>query len=303
MVARGDLGLQVEIQRVPDIQKRLIVLCNKRGKPVITATQMLTSMTASTEPTRAEVSDVFNAIQDGTDAVMLSEETAVGRFPFHALRKMAAIAARAESYYELEGIPKPELRSELSRERIVDFLKDGRLRIKRARKRVGSAMDYVSRGWGLLSGDKEKQSERLEWRRGVYLQRQRQAALQEMTNRITEATCTMAEATAVRAIVAATSSGHTVRMLSRFRPRVTILGAAQDIMNTRKLVLSYGVVPLLITDTGSDEGSDDLFTACRRAILDFDFLQHFLAGQTIIFTGSFPLNRPGTTNMLQIRRV
>jgi len=87
MVARGDLGLQMNVGEVPQIQKRLIELCNKRGKPVITATQMLTSMVNSIEPTRAEGSDIFNVIEGGTDAVMTSEETATGRFPFQTIRK------------------------------------------------------------------------------------------------------------------------------------------------------------------------------------------------------------------------
>jgi pyruvate kinase len=96
MVARGDLGIEVPIARVPVLQKRLIALAGRRSKPVITATQMLASMVGSPTPTRAEVTDVANAIYDGTDAVMLSEETAVGHHPVEAVRVMDRIAYETE---------------------------------------------------------------------------------------------------------------------------------------------------------------------------------------------------------------
>lgn len=102
MVARGDLGMETPLEKIPNVQKMLIRKANALGKPVITATQMLRSMVDHTQPTRAEVTDVVNAIYDGTDAVMLSEETADGRFPVDAVQMMAKIAQAAEEEFPFE---------------------------------------------------------------------------------------------------------------------------------------------------------------------------------------------------------
>jgi len=99
MVARGDLGVETPLEKVPNVQKMLIRRANDSGKPVITATQMLRSMVDHTQPTRAEVTDVVNAIYDGTDAIMLSEETASGQFPVEAFQMMAKIARSAEEEF------------------------------------------------------------------------------------------------------------------------------------------------------------------------------------------------------------
>jgi pyruvate kinase len=109
MVARGDLGVETPLERIPNVQKMLILKANALGKPAITATQMLRSMVDHKQPTRAEVTDVVNAIYDGTDAVMLSEETATGRFPVEAVQMMSRISEAAEEEFPFDKFLRKDL--------------------------------------------------------------------------------------------------------------------------------------------------------------------------------------------------
>lgn len=301
MVARGDLGLQIDIEDVPTIQKKLIQLCNKRGKPVITATEMLKSMTESIEPTRAEGNDVFNAILDGTDAVMTSEETASGKYPFHAISKMKSIAERAERYYEMKDIDE-DLRRAANLQRYQEFLKDDHERIKKNTERLTDISAKLIKEMTNLLGE---EGNKLEWRKKLYEEKLGRSDRQPTTNCITQATCTMSESRNIKCIIAATTSGRTVRMISRLKPSVMIVGAAHDIISTRKLALSYGVKPIHIGEVPESEGTEGLLKRCKEnAKKDPDLNQLFGKEKNlIVFTAGTPLGRPGTTNLIQIRTI
>ncbi|MDW7709571.1 MAG: pyruvate kinase [Deferrisomatales bacterium] len=141
MIARGDLGVEIPIERMALVQKDLMRRANVLGKPVITATQMLESMTANRRPTRAEATDVANAILDGTDAVMLSAESAVGRYPVEATRMLARIAAETEP--RLEGTPVREAIRARDRDREVSLADLVSLSVESAVARVTPAAVIV----------------------------------------------------------------------------------------------------------------------------------------------------------------
>ena len=177
MVARGDLGVEIPTEEIPVVQKLMIKKCNEAGKPVITATQMLDSMIRNPRPTRAEVTDVANAIYDGTDAIMLSGETAAGKYPVEAVKTMATIAKRAE-----------------------ETMRNRRTKINKS-KNVTDAISY--------------------------------------------ATCTTAMDLDARAILSSTASGHTARMVSKFRPDCPIIATTSDESVRRQLSLTWGVLPVM----------------------------------------------------------
>lgn len=227
MVARGDLGIEVPIQFVPIIQKRVIRKCNMLSKPVITATQMLDSMIRNPIPTRAEVSDIANAILDGTDAVMLSGETASGKYPVESLETMDRIAQETEKILESRYD-----------ERIVQHY---------------NVVDSISL-----------------------------------------ATCRIAEELEAKAIVVLTDSGRTARLVSRYRPKRPIMAVTYNEETVNRLVLSWGVFPLLV-ESSSD--TDKMLEIANKAVLKSGVVQ---PGDLVVTTAGIPAMVKGSTNMIKV---
>jgi pyruvate kinase len=310
MVARGDLGLQMKIEKVPAAQKRLIQLCNKRGKPVITATQLLKSMTTTLEPTRAEATDVFNAVNDGSDAVMMSEETSTGRHPFQAIKKMISIGIEAERYHEYRGIKDVGLRRAKVLARIEGFLRDNLDSIRKNEERFKRILALLERETAKLKTRVDEKSQQrlgvLRWQQEMYSDKWNKTMNQLNTDLITEAACKMSAREGIRCIIAASTSGRTVRMISRLRPGVTIAGAAHDPINTRKLNLSYGTLPVCIPLVSEERGTEGVFEDAEEVIRKDPFLSlHLLTSDSVpvVFTAGMPLRRPGTTNLIQVREL
>lgn len=229
MIARGDMGVEIPLEDVPVIQKEIIAKVYNAGKQVITATQMLDSMIKNPRPTRAETTDVANAIYQGTSAIMLSGETAAGKYPVEALKTMVRIAVRTES-----DIPYNELFS---------------VRKKEEKK--------------------------------------------DMTTAISHATCMTAIDMDAKAIITVTKSGHTARMVSRFRPGCPIVGCTSDMRTCRKLNLSWEISPILIKEEYSME---ILFLHATEAAEREGFVQE---GDVAILTAGVPVGRPGKTNLIK----
>ena len=232
MVARGDLGVEVPFTELPAIQKYLITKCRMLGKRVITATEMLESMILNPRPTRAEVSDVANAVYDGSSAIMLSGETAAGKYPVEAVRTMSEVAEETERHIDYGGLFQTQ-----------SF-------------HIRSRVDAIS-----------------------------------------HAACTMAVDLDAKAIVVTSLSGLTVRMVSRFRAPITILGLATSPRAWYKLALSWGVVPVLTEQFPSMEVLN--FYALREAkrILGLS------AGDTVVMTGGNTSGQSGNTNVIRIETI
>ena len=232
MVARGDMGVEIAAEEVPIVQKTLIKKCNTLGKPVITATQMLDSMQRNPRPTRAEVGDVANAIFDGTDAVMLSGESAAGDYPVEAVRTMANICVRTEQEI-----------------RVRDKFKLKAFDETDVAEAIGRSVAHTAKNLK------------------------------------------------VKTIVAATESGHTPKMISKFRPDATILGVTSSERQQRAMSLIWGVKPVIVERAHS---TDEMFEICMQAVRENHNAQE---GDLVIITAGVPLGIKGTTNMMKVARV
>ncbi|MGM0838091.1 MAG: pyruvate kinase [Bacillota bacterium] len=233
MVARGDLGVEIPAEEVPLVQKELIKKCNLVGKPVITATQMLDSMQRNPRPTRAEASDVANAIFDGTDAIMLSGETAAGSYPVEAVQTMHNIASRAETALSYEELLSK--RSKQSRASVTDS--------------IGQSVAYTA-----INLD-------------------------------------------VSAIVTPTESGHTARMISKYRPKAPIVAVTSCEAVSRKLALVWGVYPRIGRQATT---TDEMLDVAVEESINTGIVSH---GDLIVITAGVPVGEKGTTNLMKIHVV
>ena len=229
MVARGDLGVEIPAARVPILQKQMIRKGLQQGKPVITATQMLDSMMRNLRPTRAEVSDVANAVYDGTGSVMLSGETAGGKYPVEAITAMVGIVTETES-----------------------------------------AIDY--------------------W---TQCQKQRILPASNINDAITHTCCLTAKDLNAKAILTATSSGRSARMICRFRPACPIAALTMREKVRRQLNLSWGVIPFL---TGEVNSTDRIFSLSAEVALKERLVEN---GDTVVITAGVPLGKSGSTNLIK----
>ncbi|GAB6988479.1 pyruvate kinase [Paenibacillus pini] len=233
MVARGDLGVEIPAEEVPLVQKRMIEKCNVAGKPVITATQMLDSMQRNPRPTRAEASDVANAIFDGTDAIMLSGETAAGKYPVESVLTMSRIAEKAES-----------------------------------------ALNY----------------------REMFL-KQRIAQDTSVTEAISQSVAISALDLNAKAIISSTETGHTARMVSKYRPQSPIIAVTTQDRTLRRLALTWGVIPIK-GETASS--TDEMFDFSIRGGLESGLVK---PGDLVIITAGVPLGQSGSTNLVKVSQI
>jgi len=228
MVARGDLGVEIPAEKVPVVQKMLIKKSNLAGKPVITATQMLESMMVNPRPTRAEASDIANAIMDGTDCIMLSGETASGLYPVEAVQTMASIAICAEETLE---------------SKVVTM--------------------YQS----------------------------------TTTDAISHATVQVAQELHAAAIITATQHGYTARMVSKYRPNAHIVAVTPNEQALRRMLLFWGVQPVLGVSTNNTD--DMVYDSIAKSVAQGVVKE----GDLVVVTAGVPAGMSGTTNMIRVHVV
>jgi pyruvate kinase len=212
MVARGDLGVELDVVRVPAIQKQIIEACHRARIPVITATQMLNSMESSSRPTRAEASDVFNAVLDGTDAVMLSGETAIGEFPVEAVAMMSRIAQEAEtlSFSEFQ---------------------------------TPSGLGSSNANWSGTDASQHPSGDRQAVAPA--------GRVKPITESVVEAASLISRRLNAALLLVATSSGRTALVLSKHRNPAPTIAVSKDPHTVRAMALYWGVTPLPRPDFAS----------------------------------------------------
>ncbi|MGR5847937.1 pyruvate kinase, partial [Streptococcus pneumoniae] len=232
MIARGDIGIEVPFEMVPVYQKMIITKVNAAGKVVITATNMLETMTEKPRATRSEVSDVFNAVIDGTDATMLSGESANGKYPLESVRTMATIDKNAQT---------------------------------------------LLNEYGRLNSDSFERNSKTE----------------VMASAVKDATNSMD----IKLVVTLTKTGHTARLISKYRPNADILALTFDELTERGLMLNWGVIPML-TETPSS--TDDMFEIAERKAVEAGLVQ---SGDDIVIVAGVPLGEAVRTNTMRIRTV
>ncbi|HEX8843237.1 MAG TPA: pyruvate kinase [Pyrinomonadaceae bacterium] len=300
MIARGDLAVEIETADVPRRSKEIINHCNLRGKPVIMATQMLESMKDTIECTRPEATDVFNAVLDNVDALMLSGETSSGKYPAHAIEKMRALSKNAEDY--IEGWPSGgHEEKNFDKEKV--FFGDVQIQKHfRQLEQIKERVDVWQDRWeGILNHYTKKYlAHEITREEKIFVDdlaelKNDRLKKQHSTDRITHAACTMSVDPAVKYIVSPTTSGRTARMLSRFRPRVWILAQPHNQLTARKLTIDRGVMVINILPVMKDsKETDPLVKESKKK-----FKEAIRGDETVIFTCGTPLGQVGTANMIQ----